>query len=271
MALRRRILTIVNNIIDYGPILLTVLVGAFATVRSINSHLDSNELLQWILGLLVLIASTQLVDRFRILRNTNKKLDQIIEFSNGSGGAKGFLLDSMPDLRERVKSAKSISISGVSLAGTSNLYHPILQDRLKAGVPMRLLMIDPAIDKPVADVAVYRIDKTQDASVLRRSVNYSLETFSLLSPFDQKRKLKIRLLPFPTIYGIWILDYGTNEAEVWVELYSFRQTPEPAFQLKPGRDGVWYEFFVNQFEKMWVASCDWDVISKTPKPITKNN
>lgn len=262
MTLKEKILSFVNNLLDYGPILLTVLVGAYAAVATINSKLDDKALLQWILGLLVLIATTQLVDRFRILRSTDKKLDQILTLSEGTGGTKGFLLESMPDLRDRVKTAKSIAISGVSLAGTSNNYHPILQERLKAGVPVRLLLIDPDAELPVADVAVYRIEKTQDPNVLRRSLNFSLETFSLLSNVDKKKKLKIRLLPYPTIYGIWILDFDTDNAEVWVELYSFRKTPEPAFQLLPRRDGVWYEFFSEQFEKMWAASNEWDVKSK---------
>lgn len=262
MTLKEKIQLFVNNLLDYGPIILTVLVGAYAAVATINSQLSEKELLQWILGLLVLIATTQLVDRFRVLRSTDKKLDQVIALSQGTGGVKGFLLDSMPDLRERLKVAKSISISGVSLAGTSNSYHPVLQDRLRAGIPVRLLVTDPSVDLPVAEVAVYRIEKTQDPNVLRRSTNHSLETFSLLSDVDHKKKLKIKLLPYPTIYGIWIIDFGKDNAEVWVELYSFRKTPEPAFQLFPRRDGVWYEFFVDQFEKMWAASYEWDVINK---------
>ncbi len=262
MTLKEKIQSFVNNLLDYGPILLTVLVGAYAAAATINSNLSDNELLQWILGILVLIATTQLVDRFRVLRSNDKKLDQILTLSQGTGGTKGFLLDSMPDLRERLKAAKSIAISGVSLAGTSNNYHPILQERLRSGIPVRLLVTDPDEKKPVADVAVYRIEKTQDPNVLRRSVNYSLETFSLLLNVDPKKKLKIRLLPFPTMYGIWMLDFGTDEAEIWVELYAFRKTPEPAFQLLPRRDGEWYEFFADQFEKMWAASNDWDVINK---------
>lgn len=262
MTAKEKILSFVNSLIDYGPIVVTVLVGAYATLATLKGEMTTADMLQWVLGLLVLIATTQLVDRFRVLRGTDKKLDQILTVSQGTAGTKGFLLDSMPDLRERLKVAKSIAISGVSLAGTSNTYHPVLQDRLRSGVPVRLLVTDPSADLPVADVAVYRIEKTQDSNVLRRSTNHSLETFSLLSDVDPKKKLKIRLLPYPTMFGIWVLDFGTDNAEIWVELYSFRKTPEPAFQLLPRRDGIWYDFFADQFEKMWSASSEWDIFKK---------
>ena len=263
MTAKEKILSFVNNLLDYGPITITVLVGAYATVATINGKLGTESVLQWILGLLVLIATTQLIDRFRVLRNTDKKVDQILAISQGTGGVKGVFLEGMPDLRARLSNAKSVSISGVSLAGTSNTYSHALMECLRAGAKVRLLVSDPDPALPIVDIAVYRLEKHHDTGILRNSIVHALDNFSLLHKYDPKgRTLKIRLLPFSTIYGIWIIDYDTPDAEIWVEIYSFRKTPEPAFQLLPKRDGIWYEYFIEQFENMWIASHEWDVVNK---------
>ncbi len=261
---KEKLILFFNLIIDYGPIIITVLMGAYAAFSTLEGSTNSEQMLQWVLAILLLITSTQLVDRFRVLRSTDKKLDQVITISRGMAGPKGFWLESMPDLRVRLSKAHSISISGVSLAGTSNQFNTISQERLKSGVPIRLLVCDPDPTTPTADIAAYRIEKHQDPDTLRRAINHALDNFSLVAKVDPKRKnLKIRLLPYPPTFGIWIIDYGLPNAEIWVEIYAFRQTPEPAFQLLPRRDGEWYEFFADQFEKMWSASREWDAIQKT--------
>jgi len=261
---KEKLLALANNIIDYGPIIVTVLVGAYASFWAFNESVSNEQILQWILAILLLIASVQLIDRFRVLRSTDIKLDKLIAVFRGEAGAKGFLQKSLPDFRSRLASAKSISISGVSLAGTSNNMLNTIQDRMQKGTPVRILVTDPDPEKPIADVAAYRLEKHQDPEMLRRSIMHAIDNFSLMVKHDPKGELlNIRVLPYPTIFGIWLIDYGTPDAEVWVEIYLFRKTPEPAFQLLPRRDGEWYDFFVEQFEKMWSASRMWDPVNNT--------
>jgi hypothetical protein len=54
-----------------------------------------------------------------------------------------------------------------------------------------------------------------------------------------------------------LIDADTPRAEIWVELYSFKDAPQPTFHLLPHRDGKWFDFFQGQFETMWNASTEW--------------
>lgn len=257
---KEKVHSLVNSLIDYGPIVITVVVGAIVSIRMIyQPQSQSTDIyLQWILIILLLIAVTELVDRFRVLRSSEKKLDQLMSISKGSSGAQGFFFHQMPDLRDRFFKAKSIAISGVSLLGTSNNYHPALSNRLLARIPIRIMVVDPDRDKTYADLAVFRLESHEEQADLRGNILTALKNFSLIKNKGHDQNcFKIKVLPYPISYGIWIIDDNTTDAEIWVELYAFRFTPDPVFRLLPSRDKEWYEYFRDEYNRMWNAASDW--------------
>jgi hypothetical protein len=214
-------------------------------------------MLQWILIVLALLATTQLLDRFRLMRGLDTKLDKITESSQGQSGASFFFQERIINLEKRYLEAKSIAINGITLATTSDNFWGTFKQRLNDGAQIRFLIIDPK-HPGLVDIAANRFQKHQDPNRLRREIEHALDNFESLMAVDTSEHLfKVRLIPYVPPYGIRLIDANSPRAEIWVELYTFRDEPEPTFQLLPHRDGIWFTFFQQQFEIMWNASRPW--------------
>ena len=243
--------------LDYAPIIATVLAATLASLSVARRGIADVEMLQWILVVLALLATTQLVDRFRIMRRIDAKVGLLVESEQGLRGAAAFFVDRIPNLEQRLRKAKSIAINGISLTRTSDSFWGTFSQRLAEGVQIRLIIVDP--DHQALEVAANRFHKHQDPNRVRREVQHALDNFESLMAQDTSGELfQVGLLPYVPPYGIWLIDADSPSAEIWVELYSFRDEPEPTFHLLPHRDGKWFAFFRTQFETMWAASTMWE-------------
>lgn len=249
-------------ILDYAPIIATVIVATLASLSATRSSTTTGEMLQWVLVVLALLTTTQLVDRFRVMRNLDIKIEQLVESAQGLKGADAFFVHRIPNMEERLRQAKSIAINGITLSRTSDSFWGTFKQRLAERAQVRLLVVDS--DHQALEIAANRFHKHQDPNRLRREAEHALDNFeSLITEQTSRELFQVRLLPFVPPYGIWLIDADTPKAEIWVELYSFRDEPEPTFHLLPHRDGEWFAFFQRQFETMWNASREW-------KPKTKD-
>ncbi|MEM4724813.1 MAG: hypothetical protein QXP01_07355 [Candidatus Hadarchaeum sp.] len=252
----RKWIKFVNYILDYGPIIVTVIVATIASLSTTRSSVTSDEMLQWALVVLALLATTQLVDRFRLMRNLESKVEHILESAGHSSGANAFFTRQIPYMTDRLLRAKTISINGITLSRTSDSLWGTFKQKIAEGARIRVLVIDP--DHPVLDVAANLFQKHQDPSRLRREIEHALDNFaSLMTDSIRSEAFQVRLLPCIPPYGIWLIDVDTPQAEIWVEVYPFRSEQQPAFHLLPHRDGEWFAFFQRQFEIMWSASREW--------------
>jgi hypothetical protein len=255
---KSNLIRFVNYLIDYLPIIATVTAATLASLSAVRSNTTTSELLQWILLVLALLATTQLVDRLRLMRGIESKVDQIIQSAEVSRSAESFIASSQPQRTERLKNAKSIAINGMTLARTSNSFYALFKECVISGGQVRLLIIDP--DHPALEVAANRFNKHQDPKKLRREVEHTLDTLeSLTTDLRIGQDFQLKLAPFVPPYGIWLIDADSPKAEIWVELYSFQADLEPTIQLLPQRDGIWFHFFRQQFENMWQASKPWKI------------
>ncbi len=251
-----RLLKFIGYILDYAPIIATVIVATLASLSAVRSGITADEMLQWVLVVLALLATTQLVDRFRLMRNLDVKVEQLLDSAQGLKGANAFFVQRLPDMEERLRQAKSISINGITLSRTSDSFWDTFKQRIAEGARIRILIVDPT--HQALDIAANRFHKHQDPNRLRRESEHALDNFeSLMAERVSNESFRVRLLPFVPPYGIWLIDADTPRAEIWVELYSFRDEPEPTFHLLPHHDGEWFAFFQRQFETMWNASKEW--------------
>ena len=162
----------------------------------------------------------------------------MIEKSHGVSGANDFYVNRMPNLERRLQSAKTIAINGMTLSRTSDSFWELFRECISNHGQVRLMVVDP--EHPALEIAASRFHKHQDIERVKREIAHSLDNFGALQiqiDPDSSELFQLRLEPFSPPYGIWMIDVESPTAEIWVELYSFRDEQEPAFQLLPHRDG----------------------------------
>ncbi len=249
--LRRKVL---DNLIDYGPVILSVLVSTIAALRATQTGISSEELLQLVLIILVILSTTQLIDRFRLLRNLENNIETILQTREMTVGLDKVFLTTLPNLSDRLRQAKTITHNGITLVGTSNALLTVFSNCLANGCQIHLIMINPE-DKAL-DVASQRFFKHQDHLRLRREAAHALDNFSSL--YSSSHEFVIGFSNVVPPYSIWLIDANTKNAEIWVGLYSYRDTIEPWLHLLPNKDGEMFDFFQRQIESLWKDSSMWE-------------
>jgi hypothetical protein len=238
----------VVHIVDYGPIILTVFAAFWASYRASHAGVKPEELLQLVLVVLAMLATTQLIDRIKLLHGLDSKVDKLLTLVNTTGSIDNAFLKLPPQLDERIQRATSIAHNGITLVGTSNRLLGLFSTILNANGHIRLLMVDP--ESTVLEVAAQRFNKHQDHQRLKREALHAVDNFSTLYS-SMNPRFELAFFAAVPSYSIWLFDADTPAAEMWVGLYSFRDVVEPWIQLFPHRDGEIYQFFQRQFETMW--------------------
>lgn len=251
--MKTRIHQLFSWMLDYVPVLITLSSAAWAAVMSIRYAIPNEEMLQWILAILVLITLTMITDRFRVLSRLESGLDKIAEKWDQPARAEQIFADQIPNLESRLRRAKSIDINGISLANTTKQYWDIFRECVKGGGRVRLLLLDPHND--AMHSMVYSSHRGHSTDTLRREIKTSIDKIQALH-LDLKgsTRFQARLGNFVPAFGIWVIDGDRPDAELWVELYAYRVKPEPIFHLIPSRDGKWFKHFKEQYTKMWLES-----------------
>jgi hypothetical protein len=162
----------------------------------------------------------------------------------------------MPSLRDPLISAKTIDANDITLVSVSNNFLGIFTQCIERGGQVRLLMVDPY--DQVLTLAARRLSKHQDPARFLRESEHALDNFSSLhNDANLKQGFHLNFISVVPPYGIWVIDAGTPKAEIWVQLYSFRDEVQPSFQLLPQRGGEMYNFFYGKFKLLWQSSKLW--------------
>lgn len=67
-------------VIDYGPPVITLIFGSVVILEAQRRSVPIEQMLNWVLTILVLLATTQLIDRLRRLRSIESRLSEISWF-----------------------------------------------------------------------------------------------------------------------------------------------------------------------------------------------
>lgn len=169
--------------------------------------------------------------------------------------AEKFFKNDFDDLRRKVRSAKSVCINGVTLSRTSNSFLNDLRFCVENGGNVKIMVTDP--DKSAIEFASKRVNRHQNHETLRRECQIALDNFKTLWNKSQNRKrFEIRLCDVAPTFGVWIIDGEGRNAEIWAEIYSFRGEKDPVIKLTPHKDGVWFDYFKDQFYTLWKVSAN---------------
>jgi hypothetical protein len=159
-----------------------------------------------------------------------------------------------PALDDDLRAASDIRLVGVTLSRTVRDLVGPLDQRLRAGAVLRVVVIDPDSSAPLEAVA--RTLGVTSPDFYRPRVSSTMDILAALASLPgSSGQIEVRLLPFVPTFGMYLIDPGAADGRVYVELYQHRSLePNPCFSVRAERDGRWYRFFVNQFDTLWESA-----------------
>lgn len=261
-------------LIDNLTILLTIGFASFIIYRQeiAQMALSTEDLLTAILGVLALLATSEIVERYRRLNSIEKAVNRSLSFLESRFTARPSAIaffQKPSSLDHYVQSANQVDLCGVTLTSTLNKQFGNLCERLQAGTKIRILVVDP--DSVALKMSAERSTSPDDTDYYRvrldaafREIAYlfkRLEEFKAIQGNSPKAgNLYVRLLSYAPSFGIISFDAHQDNGIMFVEVYphKFGHKSPPTFDLMPKRDGTWYTYFVDQFDEMWNAAKPWE-------------
>jgi hypothetical protein len=243
--------------VENGPALLTVLFAASILLLSKRQVIQDRELLLWLLGIVGLLATSELVERLRRLKRIDSNSIRALELleSLATPDVEIVLTDRRTmNTSSRAARATQILSCGYSIANFVRGNESFLADRLKAGCAFKFLLLDPNAD------ATGLIDAllTPKPGELINDIHNTIARLSRMDaavPGPNRGRIEIHLLKTIPSFSLLIVDPSTREGWVQVEIYpSFHDMP-----LDTGRphlvlanpSGRWYRYFIEQFDHLW--------------------
>lgn len=129
------------TIVEYAPPVGTLLFATWIGLKMNWTGAKTDEIVLWILVIVILIATTQLMERARSLRLIRAGIDGLPDLLRRE--TKLFRRQSPEvDFRKLAKEATTIDVVGWSGVAFFNSHDGFLKDRIAAGCKVRLLVID---------------------------------------------------------------------------------------------------------------------------------
>ena len=241
------------------PTILTVCFGASIVYKNQQTPLDVATLLAWVIGLISLMATSMLIERFASLRKIEKNVIETNKFLKLREGLPS--LDAiikcrkdLEPLEDRLKHAKDIRITGGSLFRLSSEYIGFFEEKAKDGCKIKFLVLNPEClaAKLIAENIVYEADSIEVYKSHIKTALKNLKSLQLKFP-DQ---ILIKTSECVPSFGLLICDPDKTFGNIMVEFYTLavptRQRPHIILQ-KP-REPQWFSFYFDQFNRIWEAS-----------------
>ena len=259
--------TIAEFLIDNITILLTIVFASYVLYRQeiARAAVSTDELLTAILAVLGLLATSEIVERYRRLNGIQKAVNRALSFLESRFTDRPSAISffqKAPSLDPYIQKANQVDLCGVTLTSTVNKQFGNLRERLQSGAKIRILVIDP--DSVALKMSAERSTSTDDTDYYRvrldatiREIEYLFKSWAefkgLQGGSSKTGDLSVRLLSYAPSFGIVSLDAKQENGIVFVEIYphKFGHKSPPTFDLTPQRDGNWYKYFTEQFDEMW--------------------
>jgi hypothetical protein len=256
-TMRRKIENAVWFLIENVPSLLTVVFAAYVLIQSQRAALTQIEILLWLLGIVGLLATSELVERFRRLKRietaTLKTLDAVQAMATPD--AENILRDRRAlDTAAKAGQARQIWACGYSLVNLVRGHETFFLQRLRDGCNIRLLLLKPDCD---ATDMLDRLMTPKPGELIGDIENVLARVKRIEGSISSSAKgqLEIHLLKTVPTFSLLIVDPGLPQGWVQVEPYpSYHNIPldtgRPHFILAKS-EGRWYKFFCDQFQQLW--------------------
>jgi hypothetical protein len=252
-----------KNLDVYLTGIIALTVSILGVIGQINQVFISSA----ILATLALITNGLLVNR----RENDEIHNALKTIISGEGLSNKFLRNQYDrsKLRELIQSSHTAFFWGPYLSTHITLLVDVIEERLKSGFDVRFLIMDP-LGAAAFMVAHIRGDDNTDE--VKRALERNIIRLEKLRGKNHLGKLEVRVIDYLPPYTIIALDPDLPSGQMFVRLNNYDTPNEkrPTFDLVKKQDGDWFEFFRNQFEKVWKDAhiyefTDTDTIPKKPK------
>lgn len=225
---------------------VTVAIAVLLAVLNVIGIVPQTWVAPLILAVLALLAIATLGNRHR--------LETIIQNMNQPAGR--LLLESYPtDLESDVEKARELWIVGVSLYATTMKYYSSLENKLKKGCSIKILLVNP--DGPSVQMAATRKYGPINVEDERIRIRTSLQRLCELRKRAEGR-LEIRTLDSPLTFGAFAIDPEASGGVLYVEHYGFKTRRESVRKLVLHRkDEGWYSSIRAEIYELWEPATEW--------------
>jgi len=232
---------------------VTVILALGLAVLNILGRASEPWTISTILAALGILAVSALSSRhcLQAARDSTDKALQVMQIRFGERpSAEQFFLDNMPSLEPYLHKAKEICMSGVVLQRTVRDNLNTLATCLKEGASIQIILLDP------------------ESTAARRTADEHFPLERLKAHFEATKQnlmwlcrqpsctgtLEIRLSKEKVLSNIIAIDadkeYGVILVEVRPQCW-ISGGGRPRFELRPTRDGSWFHFYRDQFDRLW--------------------
>lgn len=163
-----------------------------------------------------------------------------------------FLKDRTVDLpfEQYVGPAQEIWLFGATLANIVSGHAGFLKDRVRKGSGLKVLLMDPK--SPHISMAALILEETEQSLI--DDLNVAKTRFlRIRAESSEPTAIEIRTTSLFPLFSIVGTDVDQPQGRIRVELYPYRNRlhSRPHFELEAARDKQWYDYYRQQFEKLW--------------------
>lgn len=227
----------------------TILLAFILVVLSILNLVSPDLVAALTLSVLGLLAISNLVNRHRV--------DELI--SKVAGSKTDFFLDEFPsDFRDNLQAASEVWIVGVTLRGIVKNYYGLMEQKLRQGHQLRVLLVHP--EGSAVETAVDRIYAPSSRNTAKKGLDIrddlqALCELRLIAPGN----LDLRTIQNPMTFGAVCLNASTAIGTLYLEHLPFRTVAGtiPKFVLRAA-DGKWFDLFKAEIQTLWDNAVEWN-------------
>jgi hypothetical protein len=231
---------------------------------SLFSHRDSDIALLAILILLTFIvqlvvgnlAIALLAATLGSFAITLLRLRRSVDSLSGPGRrfADVFLSATPDELGDRIETARSVTLIGVSLDRTIRSHYASLESFLSRSGVVRMVVVDPGDERVVA-IADRRAYNEHGVEHRTQQIRLAIDTMLRLAD-KHPGTVEVRYSPDPLTFGAAAIDCEVIDEKSWivVQHYSYKKSSvveaNPVFVLGPS-DGQWFSGFKEEIDNIW--------------------
>lgn len=258
----KRIVRIVSSILfEHITLFATMIASVCIIIKSQINAYNNNTLLLWIIGLLGLIATATVSEKYFKLSKIEKGIEDIqsaVKKNSIGLDELVFTRKELEPLEERLSPVKKITITGGSLCRLSDEYYAVLENKLKNGCQLEIIMVKPYSNAAnlLCDNIVYETNDYEQYSI---KISNSLQRLLRLKRVYESN-ISIRLTENVPPFSLIVTDENSSNAAIKIELYSYSVPTRERMQFEITKEDIKsFTFFINQLIALRKASYEIDV------------